>query len=210
MKADEVGGQAGGWLTAAGRREHDPAGWLLDPYGRGSVSCGSVGGDITNGKSHRPSKRQALTCAPKDRADHPTKLEAKIVAFHPDHIGMMTPQPGQVAEVSDYSAAAEYGQAWTLMLDGPIACAGLVPMWNGRAYAWALLSDRAGKHMLTLTREIRSRLSSAGFARVEMAVDAGFYAGRRWAEMLGFECETPQPMKAYLPNGRPAYLYART
>jgi hypothetical protein len=43
-----------------------------------------------------------------------------------------------------------------------------------------------------------------------MAVDAGFGAGCRWAELLGFSLETPEPMKKYLPNGRDAYLYART
>jgi hypothetical protein len=42
-----------------------------------------------------------------------------------------------------------------------------------------------------------------------MAVDANFAQGRRWAELLGFNCETPQPMRHYLPNGHDAYLYAR-
>ena len=120
----------------------------------------------------------------------------------------MTPQPGQAVEVDNYTKAAEFGHAWTLMVDGvPVACAGLVSMWEGRAYAWALLAKDAP--MLTLTREIRSHLARAGFARVEMAVDAGFVAAQRWAEMLGFTLETPEPMRKFLPNGRSAYLYAR-
>ena len=90
-----------------------------------------------------------------------------------------------------------------------MACAGLVEVWEGRAYAWAILSDNAGPYMLPLTREIRSKLAAAPFRRIEMAVDADFDAGARWAEMLGFRCETPAPMAAYLPNGRAAYLYAR-
>lgn len=103
-----------------------------------------------------------------------------------------------------------FGHAWTA-LDGeePIACAGVVEVWQGRAYAWALLSEHAGRHMLALTREIRSRLSRLPFRRVEMAVDAGFDAGARWALMLGFRLETPEPMRGYLPHGRSAFLFAR-
>jgi hypothetical protein len=63
--------------------------------------------------------------------------------------------------------------------------------------------------MLALTREMRSGFIRTPFARIEMAVDANFAQGRRWAELLGFNCETPQPMRHYLPNGHDAYLYAR-
>lgn len=107
--------------------------------------------------------------------------------------------------------AAPFGDAWTALVDGrPIACAGTVEVWSGRAYAWALLAEDAGPYMLRVTSAIRSYLDAAPFARVEMAVAAGFAAGCRWAEMLGFVCETPdKPMHSYLPNGGDAWLYAR-
>lgn len=116
-----------------------------------------------------------------------------------------------MAEIKHPEALAmPYGLSWTA-LDGdePICCAGVVEVWEGRAYAWALLSEYAGPHLLTLTRVIRSRLASLRYRRVEMAVDAGFDAGCRWAKMLGFRLETPAPMRGYLPNGRSAWLYAR-
>ena len=123
----------------------------------------------------------------------------------------MRAQSAQIPEVEHPDAlTAAFGHAWTAM-DGeePMACAGVVEAWSGRAYAWALLSAHAGPHMLALTRVIRSRLSTLRYRRVEMAVDAGFEAGCRWARLLGFHLETPAPMRAYLPNSRPAYLFAR-
>lgn len=133
-----------------------------------------------------------------------------VLEFLPEHVAQMRAQPAQAREVNAESLAAPFGQAWTAMLDGhPIACAGVVEVWRGRAYAWALLSDEAGPHMLRLTREIRSRLERLPFRRVEMAVDAGFPEAARWARVLGFWLETPNPMRGYLPNGRDAWLYAR-
>lgn len=93
------------------------------------------------------------------------------------------------------------------MEDGqPLVCAGLVEVWHGRAYAWALLGRCAGPRMLAITRAIRARLASAPFRRIEMAVDAGFEAGCRWPALLGFERESLA--RAYLPNGRDALIFA--
>lgn len=134
-----------------------------------------------------------------------------IVPLERDHLKEISVQPAQAAEYAHADAlASPLGMGWAALVDGePVACAGLVEVWEGRAYAWAILSDNAGPYMLPLTREIRSKLDAAPFRRIEMAVDADFDAGARWAEMLGFRCETPAPMAAYLPNGRAAYLYAR-
>jgi len=135
-----------------------------------------------------------------------------VVPFEALHLRMIRVQPSQIAEYAHADALdSPTGLAWTAFADGePLACAGLVEVWEGRAYAWAILSVDAGRYMLALTRGIRSRLAAAPFRRIEMAVDAGFAAGARWAQLLGFRCETPEPMTAYLPNGRAAYLYART
>lgn len=91
----------------------------------------------------------------------------------------------------------------------PVACAGVVEMWPNRGHAWALLGDNAGPHMIAITRAIRAFLDALPLRRVEMAVDPDFPAALRWARMLGFECETPSPMRAYCPDGRGAYLFAR-
>ena len=131
-----------------------------------------------------------------------------IVPFDAWHLAAITPQEAQAHEYAADSLASPVGFAWTA-LDGknPIACAGLVEIWQGRAYAWAMLSRDAGPHMRWLTREIRFRLSRAHFQRVEMAVDASFANGCRWAEMLGFSMEGLG--RKYLPNGHDAFIYAR-
>ena len=133
-----------------------------------------------------------------------------IRPFMPGDLVGFKPQGRQAAEL-ELDDSTPQGLAWTALVDArPICCAGLIEVWQGRAYAWALLSDSAGPHMLGLTREIRSRFLSQPFARIEMAVDADFEAGRRWAVLLGFKLETPEPMAKFLPSGRDAYLYART
>lgn len=134
-----------------------------------------------------------------------------MVEFRPVHLARMRAQIAQRDELEHPEAmTGAFGYAWTALDDGePMACAGVVEVWQGRAYAWALLSEHAGRHMLALTREIRFRLARLPFRRVEMAVDAGFDAGARWARMLGFRLETPEPMRGYLPHGHDAFLFAR-
>jgi hypothetical protein len=137
----------------------------------------------------------------------------EVVPFDISHIASMTVQSAQRLTEFDHPEAlvGPYGQAWTALIDGrPVACAGLVEVWSGRAYAWSLLAEDAAPHMLRITRAIRCALDRSGYRRVEMAVTVGFDAGCRWAEMLGFRCETPEPMRCYLPNGIDAWLYART
>lgn len=136
----------------------------------------------------------------------------QIVPFEPEHADAMDVQIAQrmTPEERQQAMGESFGDAWTAMVDGePVACAGLVPVWFGRAYAWALLSERAGAHMVAITRAVRRALDMGEFRRVEMAVRAGFAEGERWARLLGFSRETPEPMRAYLPNGQDAYLYAK-
>lgn len=135
----------------------------------------------------------------------------RIITFAPHHLDDMDIQPAQrmTAESLKEAKGAEFGRAWTAIVDGrPVACAGLITIWPGRAYAWAVLSAQAGRWMYAITRAIRERLQSDPHERIEMAVDADFAAGQRWAMMLGFECETPAPLRKYI-QGRDAYLYAR-
>lgn len=139
-------------------------------------------------------------------------MSFEVVPFDVSHIAAMTVQSAQRLTEFDHPEAlvSPFGKAWTGLVNGePKACAGLVEIWQGRAYAWALLAEDAGPHMRRITKTIRSHLDAAPYRRIEMAVDADFAAGQRWAQMLGFECETPVPMRAYLPNGRAAWLYAR-
>lgn len=128
-----------------------------------------------------------------------------IIPFEPHHAALIRPQDAQSA---DNAGGAAAGEGWTAVHDGaPVACFGVVLMWEGRGYCWALLDRDAGPHMLALTRAIRSLIAAAGLRRIEMAVDASFEAGRRWAGLLGFEPECLA--RGYFPDGRDAWLYAR-
>lgn len=89
-----------------------------------------------------------------------------------------------------------------------IGCAGILELWQDRASAWCLMSEACGKHLLEITRVIREALDLHPARRIEMTVLADFPAGIRWARMLGFRVETPEPMRRYMQE-RDAYLYAR-
>lgn len=138
----------------------------------------------------------------------------KVVRFAPQHIRRLSLQPAQHylrAEILRPGYAefiAQAGEAFTA-LDGDdvIACAGVAVQWEGRALAWALVGDIAGRQMLPLTRAIAGFLSQTPHRRIETAVDVDFAPGHRWARMLGFVCEGR--MRAYLPTGADCDLYAR-
>jgi hypothetical protein len=140
----------------------------------------------------------------------------RVVPFQPDHVLRLALQPMQLSHeppmsVEVAATLAKVGPSYAAVEDDGtvLAAAGIIPQWEGRAIAWALIAHNAGPHFVRITREVRRFLDGCGFARVEAAVDAFFPAAIRWAELLGFERETPEPMRAYGLNRRPAYLYAR-
>ncbi len=134
-----------------------------------------------------------------------------VVPLTPELLRAIVPQNQQRLPVEHAEAlAAPKGNAYAALVDGqPVAAAGVVELWTGRAHAWALIGEDAGPHMLHITRATRSFLDRLPCRRVEMAVDAEFPQAIRWACMLGFTCETPEPMRRYTPDGRDAYLFAR-
>lgn len=109
-----------------------------------------------------------------------------------------------------YIAALAKHEAWTLRIGGVVmACAGIVPMWPGRFELWAVVASDIGRiGMLRLHRAVQ-RFLETRHGRLEACVVAHFEAARRWVELLGFHCDTPRPMTAYLPDGSDAYLYSR-
>lgn|SRR5574343_158828 len=102
------------------------------------------------------------------------------------------------------------GPAHTMMRgDQVLCCAGVIEQWEGRAIAWSIMAPKVGNDYIRIHRAVSRFLDIIGYRRIEMTVAANFKAGRRWAEMLGFKCETPQGMKSYGPDGGDHYLYAR-
>lgn len=140
----------------------------------------------------------------------------RVVPFQPDHIARLRLQPMQVASEPPVSEAearalAAAGPSFAAVgEDGHVyAAAGVIPQWEGRAIAWAMIAHDAGPHFLRITREVRRYLEACGIRRIETSVDAAFPQAIRWARLLGFRCETPEPMQGYGYQGRPAYLFAR-
>src|SRR5262245_17096827 len=138
-----------------------------------------------------------------------------IRTFQPEDLLKVDIQPAQIGDfpsgvtLASGRLLAEHF-AITGYLDGRvIGCAGIAEIWTHRAIAWAVLSQDCGRRMLEITRHVREALELHPARRIETAVFSDFPAGRRWAELLGFTLETPEPMRHYDDNGRSAWLYAR-
>lgn len=105
-------------------------------------------------------------------------------------------------------ALAKAGPSFTATCNGEVvACAGVITQWPGNARAWAILSESAGKCMLTLTRAIRTWLRFHNDGRIDCAVQCDFAESVRWARLLGFELEGT--MRAYTPERRDCFLFAQ-
>jgi len=135
-----------------------------------------------------------------------------VVVFEREHLRRMVIQQQQQGLehllTDDVCAALEGGQSFTA-LDGDevLACAGVVEITQGRAIAWAYISQHVGRRMRGVTRAVKSFLDMAQFRRIEMDVDCEFPQAHRWAKMLGFEMECER-RKSFTPDGRDCALYA--
>jgi hypothetical protein len=131
-------------------------------------------------------------------------------AQHLDALELQAVQVGlsQFLKSGHVLQLAERSFAFTGFRDGKaIGCAGLVEMWPGRDCAWSLLSNCGPNAFIHIHRTVVRFLGARKTRRTEMSVDVDHEEGQRWAELLGFEKEGY--MKAYSPDGRDAYLYAR-
>lgn len=96
-----------------------------------------------------------------------------------------------------YMASSEF--AFSAVENGAVlACAGIVQLWPGRGHAWSLLGGDLKKHFVAIHRTVSRALVLSDYRRIEMDVDSASPAAIRWAEMLGFYCETPGGMVNYL------------
>lgn len=117
-----------------------------------------------------------------------------------EHAVMLTSNVGDVLEDNFALSAWDYSTC--------VAAAGVVPVFGHRAIAWAMLSEDAGPHMLSVVRKIKSTFPILPYRRIEMTVRADFDAGHRLALLLGMKLETPEPMRAHGATGEDEYLYA--
>lgn len=138
-----------------------------------------------------------------------------IEPFKPEHVRLIDVQAEQSLELSyfdnsEYLNALAQADSWTGWIDGRVVgCAGTITLWPGRHQSWALISATIGPSgMVQFTRAV-SRALKLKQGRVELVVSAEFKQGHRWAKMLGFKLETPEPMAQWFPEGGAASLYSR-
>ena len=102
-------------------------------------------------------------------------------------------------------------RAWTGFCgERLLGFAGLIEMWPTRLVGWAMLSDTVNRRdMLWIHRAVKREIHELPTVvkRVEITVDAGFDAGHRWAELLGFKPEGL--MESYDPNGNDHVMFSR-
>jgi hypothetical protein len=138
----------------------------------------------------------------------------KVYPFRAGHLENLLLQPAQAHLreffTPEYIRTYENGLCYSLVADdgSTLACAGLLPIWENRASAWALLSaDLGPRGLLIVTRACLRELNLGRFRRVEAYVDPEFMAARKWVRALGFRFEGH--MAAFTPEGRDHDLYAR-
>lgn len=136
----------------------------------------------------------------------------KIVPFKSEHLSQIELQPAQYAlrdrlKDNSYGQALEAGSdAYTVIYDGNVlCCAGVAPVWEGKAMAWVLMSKDAGVCMTRIVKAIRRYLALSEYKRIEAFTEADFTAGKRMLQMLGFRCEGFA--RCYTPDGRDCFLF---
>lgn len=138
----------------------------------------------------------------------------RFETFRASHLKFIKPQAAQAEE---HAMAMRSEGAY--LLENPytlsawadyrcVGAGGLLEIWPHRALAWMILSEGAGAYMMPLVRKVRRGIKASGYKRVELTVVEGNKAGHRFARLVGFQLETPEPMRAYGPTGNAEFMYA--
>jgi len=136
-----------------------------------------------------------------------------IIPYQAEHLHRLMLQPAQLMMKpqmdENYAKALEIPNfAYTAIKnDRVLACAGVLPIWEGRGEAWAMLAADIGTDFVFIHNATRKYLRECGIRRIEAVVDAQFRQAKRWVMTLGFEYEGW--MKAYTPDGRDCIRFAR-
>ncbi len=143
----------------------------------------------------------------------------RLVEFEPHHPGGASGSRVEFSSILGTWNAAQWqqvkavGESYSGFAgDRYLGSAGLIPLWPGRAMAWALVVSTVDRRqMLTIHRWVNEFLDEAQqdkrYRRIEASVLDGFVQAQKWVERLGFQREGY--MKCYDPDGRDHHLYAR-
>jgi len=90
-----------------------------------------------------------------------------------------------------------------------VAIFGVYPLSEVRYCSWGLVTEKSARFMLSITREVNKFFDLFKAIRVEAHVRADFEKGMRWMRLIGFDLETPKPMRKWGEDGHDYYQYAR-
>lgn len=137
-----------------------------------------------------------------------------FVQFKSEHLKQLALQQAQIDAYADiakpeYGEALARGESGTVLVDGRVvACAGLIPIWKGRAELWSLIANDIGPlNMRALHFKALRWLDSLDWRRLESHCDAQHLQAHRWLYLLGFKYEGP--LAKYTPDGRDCLRFAR-
>lgn len=95
--------------------------------------------------------------------------------------------------------------------DEVLAIIGLSVVWPGVAEVWAVTGEAISKAPVSFHKAVKETLNhymtALNLHRVHMNVSVDYRRGQRWAESLGFHCESR--MNKFGPDQADFYQYAR-
>lgn len=136
-----------------------------------------------------------------------------IVPYEPEHLLAIRHQRWQegAQQTMEHAQALLHGySAYTainITTGRPLICAGICPIWTGRAFCWASFDYEARPVFAEAFLRMRKEIGQAPFKRLEMYVAPGFLEAWRFAEMLGFSVECT--MEAGSPDGKDMFVFKR-
>lgn len=130
------------------------------------------------------------------------------------HLQYFTPSAVQTVEYRELLSAPFAGLidrsvGWSGWGHGQrcVGMAGVFPIWEGRAEAWALIGEGAQRYALGIVRKAREVLDGVSAHRVELNVKTSNVEGHRLAILLGFEYESTA--RKYHPDGSDVDVFVR-
>lgn len=149
-------------------------------------------------------------------------MNSAIVPFTLAHVKYLEePQdePGFLgvlgANKAYFKAIADSGNAYSLFVDSEfLGCAGhfLMP-WGSACSVWVWALPAARKYPFIVHRAVKRMLerieSDPRIVRVSCEVKTDNERAKRWIELLGFACETPDGMRRYGPCDETYLLYGK-
>lgn len=132
-----------------------------------------------------------------------------MIPFRREHLLRMSHPDAGVLAASDGAARLEEYPSFSFT-DGDvmIGCGGMHPIWPGRWNGWAFLEPSSGPHMLAILRVVKTVLSAYPVPRLEVQVVVGFNPGIRFAQLIGFQLETPEPSRRWTPDDQDVFQFS--